>query len=83
MTQHGLLDQILETALKISTEKESLLDAFKKSGITVGEDYHVTEIAETDEETLEKLMVNLTKLPVVKISAKQVIRKAKLGEHPN
>lgn len=71
-----LMNNILDTALKVSTEKSRISAAFRKSGVEVTEEMKVGEITGDPQEALTALMSNLTEMAVVKIAAKQVIRRS-------
>lgn len=71
-----IFNKILETAMRVSSERERIKSIFEKSGITLNQDMRVKEIEGDHMETLLKLMTNLSEMAVVKISAKQVIRHA-------
>lgn len=64
--------------MKLTLEREKLAVAFKISGINLDADMRVTSINGDPLAALERLMRHLSELPVVKISAKQVIRRAGL-----
>ncbi len=78
MNYRAVIDEILATALKVTLEKEQLAAIFKKSGINLDADMRVTVIRGDHKAALVALMQNLSELAVVKISAKQVIRRAGL-----
>lgn len=78
MNPHAVIEEILATALKVTVERERLAVAFKISGINLDADMRVTAINGDPLIALKKLMQNLSDLAVVKISAKQVIRRAGL-----
>lgn len=79
MNLSAVIEEILATAMKVTVERERLAVAFKISGINLNADMRVTGINGDPSVALEKLMQNLSELAVVKISAKQVIRRAGLN----
>lgn len=78
MKTRAVIEEILATALKVTLERERLAVAFKISGIGVDADMRVTAINGDPRIALKTLMQNLSEFAVVKISAKQVIRRAGL-----
>lgn len=76
MSPRAVIEEILATALKLTLEREKLAVAFKISGISLDADMRVTGINGDPQTALKRLMQNLSELAVVKISAKQVIRRA-------
>lgn len=76
MNPRAVIEEILATALKLTLEREKLAVVFKISGISLDADMHVTGINGDPQIALKRLMQNLSELAVVKISAKQVIRRA-------
>ena len=72
----NVIEQILGTALKVSTEKEQVIELFDKAGIMARDDGTVTLIKGDHMDALRTLMEKLSAMAVVKISAKQVLRKA-------
>ncbi len=78
MNPRVVLEEILHTALKVSLEKERILAIFERSGIHVDGQMHIVNIAGEPLAAIKSLMNNLSELAVVKISAKQIIRKAGL-----
>lgn len=78
MNTRAIIEEILAMALKLTLEREKLAVAFKISGISLDADLRVTGISGDPQIALKRLMQNLSELPVVKISAKQVIRRAGL-----
>ncbi len=78
MNTRAVIEEILATALKVTLERERLAVAFKISGISLDADMRITGINGDPQIALKTLMHNLSELAVVKISAKQVIRRAGL-----
>lgn len=76
MDTKSAIEEILNTSLKLSTEKERIRNIFVKSGIKVTGDMKVGGMDGDIYDVLRKLMENLTEMAVLKINAKQVIRKA-------
>jgi len=71
-----VMAKILDTALKVSAKQDQIKDVFEKSGISVKSDMTVGGVDGDATDALRNLMSNLSSMAVVKISAKQVIRKA-------
>jgi hypothetical protein len=71
-----VVGEILDTGLKLSTEKDRIKNIFVKSGVGVTGDMKVDRIDGDPMVVLKKLMDNLTEMAVLKINAKQIIRKA-------
>ncbi len=78
MKFRAVIEEILATALKVTNERERLSVAFKISGINLDADMRITDINGDPQKALQRLMHNLSELAVVKISAKQIIRRAGL-----
>lgn len=78
MDEKEVIELILITALKLTQDEEKLVTLLTDTGISLNEDLSLHSIDGLPTEVLKKLMVNLTQLPVVKISAKQIIRKSGL-----
>ncbi|MDH5541516.1 MAG: hypothetical protein OEY64_00990 [Nitrospinota bacterium] len=72
----GIFNDILITAMRVSTENERIRSIFERSGVILNDDMTVKEIEGDPMNTLSVLMSNLSEMAVVKISAKQVIRQA-------
>lgn len=79
MTAQKVIAEIFETALKVSVEKDRVKSIFEKSGIAIGADMKISFIHGDHTEALGRLMGNLSEMAVVKISAKQIIRKSGLA----
>jgi len=79
MDAKDVIAEILDTAQKVSTEKDKIKAIFEKSGVTVSGDMKVGGVNGDALAVLKNLMSNLTEMAVVKISAKQVVRKAGLS----
>ncbi len=75
MEAKEVIEQILETALQVSSEKDRLKAIFEKSGISISDDMKVSGINGDSIAVMATLMSNLAEMAVVKISAKQIIRK--------
>ncbi|MBI3582536.1 MAG: hypothetical protein HY096_01130 [Nitrospinae bacterium] len=71
-----VVGEILDTGLKLSTEKDRIKNIFVKSGVKVTGDMKVEGVDGDAINVLKKLMDNLTEMAVLKINAKQIIRKA-------
>ncbi|MBI5749530.1 MAG: hypothetical protein HZA00_10430 [Nitrospinae bacterium] len=71
-----VVGEILDTGLKLSTEKDRIKNIFVKSGVKVTGDMKVEGVDGDAISVLKKLMDNLTEMAVLKINAKQIIRKA-------
>ncbi len=78
MNTRAVIEEILAIALKVTLERERLAAVFTKSGINLDADMRMTVIKGDHMAALKALMQNLSELAVVKISAKQVIRRAGL-----
>ncbi len=76
MDAKSVIGEILDTGLKLSTEKDRIKDIFVKSGIIVTGDMKVGGVNGDPLAALKKLMDSLTEMAVLKINAKQIIRKA-------
>lgn len=76
MDEKAVIELIIATSTKLTQDKERLIALFKNTGIIVNDDLSVNSISGSPEETLKKLMVNLNQMPVIKITAKQIIRKS-------
>lgn len=74
----AVIEEILATGLKVSLERERLAVIFQKSGIRLDAEMRIAEISGDPLIALKSLMRNLSDLAVVKISAKQVVRRAGL-----
>jgi hypothetical protein len=79
MNPKAIIEEILDTAQKLSLEKDRIKGIFQKSGITLDGGMKVSAIAGDPLAALKTLMDNLAEMAVVKISAKQIIRKAGLS----
>ena len=71
-----VVGEILDMGLKLSTEKDRIKNIFVKSGVKVTGDMKVEGVDGDAISVLKKLMDNLTEMAVLKINAKQIIRKA-------
>lgn len=78
MNPRAVIEEVLATALKVTLEKERLAIIFQKSGIGLNAEMRITDISGDPLVALKALMRNLSGLAVVKISAKQVVRRAGL-----
>lgn len=74
-----VLQDILDMAQKVSVEANRIKNIFEKSGIPVSDDMKIGDTKGNGMILLKNLMNNLTEMAVVKISAKQVIRKSGLS----
>jgi len=79
MNPKAIIEEILDTAQKLSLEKDRIKGIFQKSGVTLDGNMKVSAIAGDPLAVLKSLMDNLAEMAVVKISAKQIIRKAGLS----
>lgn len=78
MDSKDVISEILETSFKLSMEKDRILEIFKKSGVVIdGEE--VVGVDGEAKTVLKSLMENLSAMAVIKISAKQIIRKSGLS----
>ncbi|MBI3794010.1 MAG: hypothetical protein HY280_04680 [Nitrospinae bacterium] len=75
MNPKAIIEEILDTAQKLSLEKDRIRAIFQKSGVTLDGGMKVSAIAGDPMAVLKTLMDNLAEMAVVKISAKQIIRK--------
>ncbi|MBF0274438.1 MAG: hypothetical protein HQK84_04310 [Nitrospinae bacterium] len=73
-----VIAEILETAFKLSMEKDKIKEIFEKSGVTIS-DNKAVGVNGDSMDVLKQLMTNLSAMAVIKISAKQIIRKAGLN----
>ncbi|MBI3580956.1 MAG: hypothetical protein HY098_02590 [Nitrospinae bacterium] len=78
MNRKQVIQEILDSAQKLSLEKERIRGIFQKSGVVVDFDMRVTAVNGDPTAVIKVLMDNLTEMAVVKISAKQVLRRAGL-----
>ncbi|MBI5178480.1 MAG: hypothetical protein HZA04_04400 [Nitrospinae bacterium] len=78
MNPKAVIEEILDTAQKLSLEKDRIKGIFQKSGINVDGNGKVASVNGDPLAALKSLMDNLSEMAVVKISAKQIVRKAGL-----
>ena len=64
-----VVGEILDTGLKLSTEKDRIKNIFVKSGVKVTGDMKVEGVDGDAISVLKKLMDNLTEMAVLKINA--------------
>lgn len=74
-----VIQEILDSAQKLSLEKDRIRGIFQKSGVVVDADMRVSAVSGDPTDVLKALMDNLSEMAVVKISAKQVLRRAGLS----
>lgn len=79
MNPKAIIEEILDTAQKLSLEKDRIKGIFQKSGVALDGNMKVASISGDPLAVLKTLMDNLAEMAVVKISAKQIIRKAGLS----
>ncbi len=84
MTSHNykeIIEEMLTTGMMLSMEKERIKNLFSNAGIEIDGRNQVVRIPEEEspEETIKNLMDQLSEMPVIKISSKQVLRKHKLS----
>lgn len=79
MNPKAVIEEILDTAQKLSLEKDRIRNIFTKSGVVLDGGMKVSAVSGDPLAVLKALMDNLAEMAVVKISAKQIIRKAGLS----
>ena len=80
MDPKDVISEILETSFKLSKEEERIIEIFKNSGVKI-DDGVVTGVDGEAKIVLRSLMDNLSAMAVIKISAKQIIRKSGISLH--
>jgi len=76
MNTEQVFQEIMDMGQKVSVETDRIKKIFEKSGIEVNSEMKISGINGDPVVTLKTLMDNLSEMAVVKISAKQVIRKS-------
>jgi hypothetical protein len=76
MNRTQVIQEILDSAQKLSLEKDRIRGIFQKSGVMVDANMRVSAVNGDPTAVLKALMDNLSEMAVVKISAKQVLRRA-------
>lgn len=79
MNPKQVIQEMLDAAQKLSSEKDRIRGIFQKSGVVVDVNLRVSAVDGDPMAVLKVLMDNLTEMAVVKISAKQVLRRAGLS----
>lgn len=79
MNRIQVIQEMLDSAQKLSLEKDRIRGIFQKSGVVVDANMRVSTVNGDPTAVLKALMDNLTEMAVVKISAKQVLRRAGLS----
>ncbi len=75
MKSKQVIQEMLDSAQKLSLEKDRIRGIFQKSGVVVDDNMRVSAVNGDPQAVLKALMDNLTEMAVVKISAKQVLRR--------
>ena len=78
MDEKRVIEQIIETAIKLTQDQKKFISLFQNTGIQVNKNLSIQSINGSAQAALKKLMKNLTQMPVIKICAKQIIRKSGL-----
>lgn len=74
MNYQKLVTDILDSAKKLTSEKERVGDIFQASGIKVDRNLAFIDFNDSPETCIRALMDKLSAMPVLKISAKRILR---------
>lgn len=74
MNYQKLVTDILDSAKKLTSERERVGDLFQASGIKVDRNLSFVDFNESPETCIRALMEKLSAMPVLKISAKRILR---------
>lgn len=74
MNYQKAINEILDSAKKLTSNKTQLEDLFRSSGIIVDNNLVFIQLNDSPEHCIRILMEKLSAMPVIKISAKRILR---------